>query len=349
MENFRNSFIILALGLIGGLFLGGLNGMIIVGLLSVMEVSLSFDNAVVNAKVLERMSEKWQNYFLTWGMIIAVFGMRLVFPIVVVSSATGLGFFESFGIGLHEPDKYAHILHEHLYLINGFGGAFLFMIFLNFLINEEKDIHWVKCIEEKLIKIGKLDGIQITLTLMTLIILSQYLVDEKQFGFLYSGVLGIITYEVINIISGLLEEWEEKQENVFEHSKDVSQAIKKGGIGLFVYLEILDASFSFDGVVGAFALSNNFLIITIGLGVGAMFVRSLTIYLVKKGTLSDYIYLEHGAHYAIGILSIIMFINTFHEIPEVITGLVGVGFILLSLYSSIQFNKKEELQKNLYK
>jgi hypothetical protein len=102
----------------------------------------------------------------------------------------------------------------------------------------------------------------------------------------------------------------------------------------------LDASFSFDGVVGAFAITNNLFIIMIGLGVGAMFVRSLTIMLVDKGTLSEYRYLEHGAFYAIGILAAIMFAGTIKHIPEVVTGLLGALFIALSLFSSILYNKK---------
>ena len=77
----------------------------------------------------------------------------------------------------------------------------------------------------------------------------------------------------------------------------------------------------------------------IGLGIGAMFVRSLTIYLVEKGTLDTYIFLEHGAHYAIGILAFIMLLSTKLQIPEVLTGLIGISFILLSLYSSIKYNK----------
>jgi hypothetical protein len=111
-------------------------------------------------------------------------------------------------------------------------------------------------------------------------------------------------------------------------------------MGMFLYLEVLDASFSFDGVVGAFAITNNLFIIMIGLGIGAMFVRSLTIMLVEKGTLSEFRYLEHGAFYAIGILAIIMFANTIFHIPEVITGLIGAAFIGLSLWSSIRYNQK---------
>ena len=111
----------------------------------------------------------------------------------------------------------------------------------------------------------------------------------------------------------------------------------------FLYLELIDASFSLDGVLGAFALSKDILIITIGLSIGAMFVRSLTMMLVEKKTLSNYLYLEHGAHWAIGALAVIMLISSFHEVPEVLTGLIGLTFILASLTSSFIHNKKNHI------
>src|SRR3546814_5081938 len=98
--------------------------------------------------------------------------------------------------------------------------------------------------------------------------------------------------------------------------------VAKAGFGAFLYLEILDVSFSFDGVIGAFALSNNLFIIAIGLCIGAMFVRSMMIFLVRQGTLSEYRYLEHGAFYAIIALAALMYINTFPQIPEIVNGLI---------------------------
>ena len=115
--------------------------------------------------------------------------------------------------------------------------------------------------------------------------------------------------------------------------------VAKAGFGAFLYLEVLDASFSFDGVIGAFALTNNLIIIAIGLGIGAMFVRSMTVYLVRKGTMSEYRYLEHGAFYAIVALAVIMYINTFSHIPEVITGLIGAVLIGLAFWSSVRWNR----------
>jgi hypothetical protein len=104
---------------------------------------------------------------------------------------------------------------------------------------------------------------------------------------------------------------------------------------------VLDASFSFDGVIGAFAITTDVVIIMLGLAIGAMFVRSLTVFLVKKGTLDEFVFLEHGAHYAIGILAVIMLASMKFHIPEVVTGLVGVAFIVASLWSSIRYKKEQ--------
>ena len=118
-------------------------------------------------------------------------------------------------------------------------------------------------------------------------------------------------------------------------------ATGKAAFFLFLYLELLDASFSFDGVIGAFAITSDPIIIAIGLGVGAMYVRSLTIYLVNKGTLANYVYLEHGAHWAIGALAVLLLVTIGHHIPEVVTGLIGVGFIAAAFYWSVRENRRK--------
>src|SRR5262249_21192939 len=148
--------------------------------------------------------------------------------------------------------------------------------------------------------------------------------EAEQLTLLVSGMAGMLTYVVVDAISTVLQSSGAKGVNA------------KDGVAMFIYLQILDASFSFDGVIGAFAVTNNLFIIAIGLGIGAMFVRSLTLYLVDKGTLNEFVYLEHGAFYAIAALAILMLCNVFGHIPEVVTGLVGAVLIGLSLISSIR-------------
>jgi hypothetical protein len=120
-------------------------------------------------------------------------------------------------------------------------------------------------------------------------------------------------------------------------------AVGKAGLGLFVYLEVVDAAFSFDGVTGAFAITSDPIVIALGLGlVGSMFVRSITIYLVQQDTLDRYVYLEHGAHWAIGALAVIMLfsIEPRYEVPEVATASVGVVFIGAALGWSMWRNRR---------
>ena len=118
-------------------------------------------------------------------------------------------------------------------------------------------------------------------------------------------------------------------------------AVVRSGAAAFLYLEVLDASFSFDGVIGAFALSNNIFIIAMGLGIGAMFVRSMTVMLVDKGTLAQYRFLEHGAFWAIIALAIIMLVSAIPgaHIPETITGLIGAVLIGTAFWWSVRHNR----------
>jgi len=335
MKCFHVSNFIAVLGLLFAYLWAGFEGVFITALLIFMEVSLSFDNAVVNATILKDMSEKWQKRFLTWGMVIAVFGMRLLFPILLVSFATELSVLEVTTLALEKPDEYSkHILASNVQ-IAAFGGMFLLMVFLHFIFDESREIHWLGKIEKKLSKAGKLEAVEIVMALSVLIGLHSFLPDSDKLNALFYGVVGVLLYVVINSIMTLIM----GKENASANKELIKYGAKSGLMG-FLYLEVLDMSFSLDGVVGAFAISKDVVIIMLGLGVGAMFVRSLTIYLVRKNTLKNYIFLEHGAHYGIGALAVIMLISTMLHISEVVTGLIGGGFIAVSLWSSIIYNRK---------
>ena len=309
----------------------------IVFVLSVLEISLSFDNAVVNAAKLEKMSPKWQHRFLTWGIIIAVFGMRFIFPILIVSIFAHLGFSDVINMALNNPEQYAHYLHISHPPIITFGATFLIMLFFTYFLDTKKDVHWLGFIEEKLSILGNVRGLNTTLTLILLFISQSFVTKENQYEVIIAGIWGIIIYLLVDGISHALEKHNEKQEKIKEIT---GSCFANSCFVNFLYLELIDASFSLDGVLGAFALSKDIVIITIGLSIGAMFVRSLTIMLVEKKTLKQYKYLEHGAHWAIGALAIIMFISSFYEVSEIVTGFVGLIFILIAFICSIRENKK---------
>ncbi len=305
-------------------------------ILSIMEVSLSFDNAVVNASVLKNWDEFWQKLFLGVGIIIAVFGMRLVFPLVIVAVAADLGMSEVWNLALNDPKAFSTHLTNHHAEVAAFGGMFLLLVFLNFLLDDEKEMHWLGNFEAKLGALGKVSSIAVMVALGSLMAAMTMVPEGQKLVVLMAGLWGILVYVGVDMLSGLLEGKEEGEGNV-------GDMVKRGGIAGFLYLEVLDASFSFDGVIGAFAITNDVVIIMLGLAIGAMFVRSMTVYLVKKGTLDEYVYLEHGAHYAIGILALIMLASMKFHIPELFTGLIGVAFIVASLWSSLQHRKEQKL------
>lgn len=342
MKYFTSSYIVTILGVLFAWFWGehirhgaGFLSVFIVLVLGLLEISLSFDNAIVNAMKLEKMNEKWRHRFLTWGMMIAVFGMRFLFPVLVVSIFAQISLWEVIKIALSDAHKYTYYLHQTHAPIVTFGGTFLMMLFLNYFFDEEKEVHWIKHLEEKLKYFGNFKGTEALTTLLSLFTVQIHINAEQRLFVVLSGLSGIIIYLLIDGVTV----WLEKKED--ESIKQFTTTIMGSGFVGFLYLELIDASFSLDGVLGAFALSKDILIITIGLAIGAMFVRSLTIMLVEKRTLSKYLYLEHGAHWAIGALAVIMLISSFHEVPEVVTGLIGLAFILLALVSSLAHNKKQ--------
>ena len=300
----------------------------IAAMLALLEVSLSFDNAVVNASVMQDMAPVWRQRFLTWGMGIAVFGMRFVFPLVVVSVVAHIGPIEAVRLATFEPDEYARLIHSAHVPLGAFGGSFLGMVCLKYFFDAEKDIHWIAVLERRLSSLGRFEAIEVGVTLLGLYAFSRAFPAPEALEFLVAGVFGLVTFIGVDGIGAVMAPDEGARHDA-----------RRAGIASFLYLNVLDATFSFDGVIGAFALTNNLFVIAIGLGIGAMFVRSLTIMLVDKGTLASYRYLEHGAFYAIGALALIMLMGTLIEVPDVITGSIGAGFIGLSLWSSIRFNR----------
>ncbi|MGC9538564.1 DUF475 domain-containing protein [Streptomyces sp. UG1] len=360
LRTFGWSFAVTAAGLAFAAWQWGWEAFGIVLILSILEISLSFDNAVVNAGILKKMNAFWQRVFLTLGILIAVFGMRLVFPVVIVAISAKVGPIEAVQLALDEPDRYQDLVTDAHPAIAAFGGMFLLMIFLDFIL-EDRDIKWLTWLERPLAKLGKIDMLAVCLALIALLATALTFAThahvstghaDKTATVLLSGVAGLITYLVVGGLSGYFEDrLEEEEEHEHEEEEKARAQGKpvsalalagKAAFFLFLYLEVLDASFSFDGVIGAFAITNHIFWMALGLGIGAMYVRSLTVYLVRQGTLDDYVYLEHGAHYAIGALAAILLITIQHQISEIITGLIGVVLIAASFLASVRRNRALE-------
>lgn len=348
---FGFSLLMTVVALVTGYLHGGPTALFLLAVLALLEVSLSFDNAIINAAILQRMSPFWQRMFLTIGILIAVFGMRLVFPLAIIWTTAGLDPVRAMELALRPPahgalefadgsPSYEKLITAAHPQIAAFGGMFLLMLFLDFVVHD-RDIKWLKWIEVPFARIGRLGQVPVIVASVGLVLAGALLThsSDQRGTVLIAGLLGMVTYLVVNGISRAF-----RPAGLGEATPGVQarQAAGKAGCALFLYLEVLDAAFSFDGVTGAFAITTDPIIIAIGLGVvGAMFVRSITIYLVRQDTLDRYVYLEHGAHWAIGALAIILLLSIDHRfaVPEWVTASVGVVFIGAAFTESVRRNR----------
>ena len=311
--------------------ISGLVSFLIVGtVLAALEIALSFDNAIVNANKLVEMTPVWQRRFLTWGILIAVFGMRIIFPLAIVAIFAWINPFAAMHLALSDPDEYSRIIGHAHGPISAFGGTFLMMVALKFFIDEDKSVDWVGMLERRLRKWGSIRGFEIAFVLAIVLLICNSVPAHEQAAFMMSAVMGLLVFTMVDGLGTYLD-------NIAGKTAEIGA---KGGLGAFLYLEVLDASFSFDGVIGAFALTTNILLIAIGLGIGAMYVRSMTIMLVERGTLAEFRYLEHGAFYSIFALSIIMFLQSLFHVPELITGGIGMVLIGYAFFASIRYNQR---------
>ncbi len=332
MKHYWSALVVAVVAVACGYLLGGLAGAWVVAVLGILEVSLSFDNAVVNASILQNWSPAWRKRFIMFGMPVAVFGMRFAFPLIIVAIIAGIGPIQAFTLAMKNPAEYARILTSSHYEIAAYGGAFLMMIFFKYFMDEEKKLHWIGIVESRMAMLGKLEAIQVALVLGVLILAARLLQADERLNFIIAGLAGLITFILADAFGTLVGGQDEEA---------AGKVVKEGVMGM-LYLELLDASFSFDGVMGAFAISNNILVISLGLGIGAMFVRSITLHLVESGKLAEYRFLEHSAFWAIGALAVITIVSIKYEIPDVVTGFIGGTLVGLGLFSSILANKRDE-------
>jgi hypothetical protein len=314
----------------GGGLDAALEFVFVAAVLGAMETSLSLDNAVVNASILKDMAPVWQRRFLTWGVLVAVFGMRILFPILIVAVSALISPWEAARIAFVDQARYETIVTGAHIGISGFGGAFLLLVGLSFFFDRHRAHLWLSPIERALAAFGRIPFAPYIAVVVILAGLSFLLASAAQRTFLVAGCAGLIAFFCIHKIGAL-----------FSGDADaITGAVVRTGIGGFVYLEFLDASFSFDGVIGAFAITNDILLIALGLGIGAMFVRSMTVALVDGGHLAEFRYLEAGAFYAILALATIMLLSIRIATPELVTGLIGACIIAVALLASIRHRRR---------
>lgn len=337
---FLESIVLSTLGLAAACYLGyeaggtsmSMSFLLTTSLLACLEISVSLDNAVVNATVLRVMTPFWRVMFLTLGIAVAVFGMRILFPILIVSVAGNVEFTQAWIIATTKPLEYHQIMESSHLGIMGFGGTFLLMVALTYFLNHEKDTHWLPVVERLMIKVGGVDNAASSLSIGIIMVATLFIPSTEKYIFLISCLSGFAVHALIDVLKHIVG------------GGDIVTVAGKNGLVGFFYLEVLDSSFSFDGVVAAFAITNNFWLIAIGLGIGALFVRSMTVYLVARGTLDQYKYLEPAAFWAIGFLVLVMFLSAAgHHLPggELTTGLASMVILAAGVVTSVVQRNKD--------
>jgi len=318
---------LLTIGSVVGVLAGyGAKAMLLTLILIAVELAFSFDNAIVNAKILKNMSSFWQVMFLTVGAAIAIFGMRLVFPILLVTITAGLSWHQVLDLALHHPDVYAEKLHASHVQLSAFAGAFLLTLALHFFI-DDREVLWLKTIERGIRRYAYI-WMPTLVTSVVVVVAALLPFNPERKHTLVAGLIGVATYGAIHLFSTYFGRLGGK--------RSAAKQVGLAGFVSFLYLQVLDITFSFDGVLGAFAVTGDVVLIAIGLGIGALWVRSLTVYMVRRGTLDNELYIEHGAYYAIGILACLMILSIFVDVPDLIAGLAGVGIIGASIVASRQ-------------
>jgi hypothetical protein len=289
---------------------------IVIGLI-VFEVVNSVDNAIVNASVLQTMSMLWRKRFLLIGIVTSVFLVRFILPLVIVwISVPNISVSDFFLAFLGQSDVAASAIEQQKPVILMFGGVFLMYLYIHWLFLEKKEPLYIeRFIKEK-------HGVWFFAFAAILLVIIMYLARADPLVMLAASI-GSATFF---ILYGIKETAEASERNMVAGTSNMSDLSK------FLYLEVLDTTFSFDGVIGAFAFTINLFLILIGIGVGALVVRELTI----KGidTIAKYKYLKNGALTSIGFLGLFMIIEGFNidlpsYVPIIVTFLlIGVAFYI---------------------
>ena len=288
------------------------------GVLVLFEVALSFDNAIVNANILQHLSPFWQRIFLTWGIVIAVFVVRFCLPVLLVYFASNYSMAKVLHVVFHNPNQYQHLLQQAMPIISGFGGGFLWMLFIGFLAHAAKTkSYWFKWLEQ--FKLWHKLWWQI-LAMLIVGVAAAWL--SHDIALFWAYIIGAVLQWGISLLRGN------------NQNAKLGRMLLKAGLLGFIYLELIDASFSLDSVLGAFAITDDIIIIMVGLGCGALVIRALTVQMVKHGTLQKWRYLEHGAHYAIGALALILLAKNLVHVPEWLAGTASLVIILAAVIHS---------------
>lgn len=286
--------------------------------LSLFEAISSVDNAIINAEVLSTMGARARRWFLTWGMFIAVFLVRGLLPFLIVwSFNTSLGPIQILSAAWSSNPLVHESIEKSAPILLIAGGIFLLFLFLHWLFLEDKKFGLPRAEKFFMSKgIWFYAIVSILLTIICYFALKQS--NLMGFGAVVGSTLFFVTH-------GFKQNAEEQEKKLLGSTQsDISK--------LF-FLEIIDTTFSIDGVLGAFAFTLSVPLILLGNGFGALLVRQLTIKNIEH--IKKYIYLKHGAMYSILILGIIMILHSFgFYIPEYLSPVLTIMIITFFFFKS---------------
>ena len=296
--------------------------------LALFEVISSVDNAIINAHVLKTLPEKYKKFFLVWGLLIAMFLVRGVLPFIIVWLANpSLSFFDVVSFVFHPTDQIQAYVEQSQALLLLAGGVYLFMVFLGWLFMEEKKYAFL--VEEFVHK----------QSIWFYAVASLFFVVVVYFSVKVNPILALssaIGSTAFFITDGFKKNAETKEKELLsEHVSAISKIL---------YLEILDATFSIDGVIGAFAFTIFVPLIFLGNGLGAYIVRELTV----RGTevISKFAYLKNGAMYSIGVLGGMMVFEAFgHDFPFWLAPLNTLVLLVIFMGLSVRELKLAEKKR----
>ena len=293
--------------------------------LSLFEIIISIDNAIINAEVLSTMSKRGRKWFLFWGIIIAVFLVRGLLPwIIIWASNPSLGFLGSFTASFSSDPHVKEIIEQSAPILLVGGGTFLIFLFFHWIFLEPK--HYGLIGEEFIHKKGVWFFAVVAVLLSVIVWLAIKLNPLMAFGAVVGSTAFFITH-------GFKENAEQTEKRMLEGSSKMSDLSK------IFYLEVIDATFSIDGILGAFAFTFVLPMILIGNGIGALVVRQLTVMNIDK--VKKYKYLKNGAMYSIFALGMIMVLHSFHiNIPSWISPVVTFAIVGAFFYKSYKEIKK---------
>ena len=326
--------------LIGGFIVGGTQGLIVVALLGVLEIAVSFDNAIVNATVLARMNRYWQRMFMTVGVLIAAIGMRLLLPLAIVAVGAHLTPWRAVDLAYENPNRYHELLMTAQPGIAAFGGLFLLMIALAFF-REEREVHWWPAMEKRLPALLGRRGVPILIALLFTVIAGGTVPAQDHTRVIAGCLIGLVCYLGVHSLAGHVAD----RADADGAPRPRTTVEGRSAFLLFVYLELLDATFSMDSVMGGFSVTLDIALITLGLAIGAGYIRALTVYVVRRGTLDEYRYLEHGAYYSIALLSVLLLWEVWRDIPDWVTAVAGGVVILLAFVTSVWVKRQERAEE----